>query len=211
MANRFTFFQSYYESLKELCPEDFKAVVCAMCAFAFYGEDSELTGIQKAIYALIKPNVEKSLELVERRKEAGRRGAEAKVKQMGSKQSAKVSKQVANSQQAGSGVGEGVGVGERKKEIGNTNKARYSDSPELDEAIRLFIEHRKKLKKPMTDHAIDLFLKRLEKLADTTEGRIEIINEAIRRGWLDVYPVKGNKDTKDTMSVVDGWLGGSGE
>ena len=74
MADKFPFFESYYESLRELPPEQFKDVVTAMCEKAFHDNDVTLNGTAKGFYTLIKPIIEKSLELSERRSSTGRLG-----------------------------------------------------------------------------------------------------------------------------------------
>jgi hypothetical protein len=63
----------------------------------------------------------------------------------------------------------------------------------LDAAIESFKEFRKKVKKPMTDRAVELFLKELDKLAQDDESKIAIINQSILKGWLTVYPIKEQK------------------
>lgn len=70
---------------------------------------------------------------------------------------------------------------------------KYSNNIELDEAIKDFIDVRKKMKKPMTDRAIELFIKRLQSFEKTEQGQIDIINTAIERGWMTVYPKKEEK------------------
>jgi hypothetical protein len=69
----------------------------------------------------------------------------------------------------------------------------YSNNIELDKAIKDFIDVRKKMKKPMTDRAIELFIKRLQSFEKTEQGQIDIINTAIERGWMTVYPKKEEK------------------
>lgn len=96
MADKFPFFASYYEALKELPPEEFKAVMVAMCEKSFYDNEVELEGTAKGFYALIKPILERSAELIERRKEYGRRGGQAKAEKQSS------SKSVANEKQTSS-------------------------------------------------------------------------------------------------------------
>lgn len=60
---------------------------------------------------------------------------------------------------------------------------------DFEKAIRDFIEHRKKLKKPMTEHAVDLLRKELEKLAPGNKAeQISLIEYAIKKAWLGVYP-----------------------
>lgn len=77
----------------------------------------------------------------------------------------------------------------------------YSEDNSLNEAIKDFIAHRKALKKPMTDKAVDLFLKKLDKMADTFDLKIALINNAIEHGWLSVYPLK-DEEKKETGTFV---------
>lgn len=62
----------------------------------------------------------------------------------------------------------------------------YSDNPELDQAIKDFIENRKALKKPMTDRAVTLFINKLDREFKSDDEKIEAIDIAIMRGWLSV-------------------------
>lgn len=50
-----------------------------------------------------------------------------------------------------------------------------------------FEDHRKKLRKPMTDHARGLILKELEKLDQDPNA---LLDQSIRKGWQDVFPLK---------------------
>ncbi len=89
-AEKFPFFESYYESIKDLPAEDFKTIMCAVCEHAFNdGDGDDLTGYQKAIYTLIVPTLDRSKKLAEERREAGKTGgapignSNAKNKQTG--------------------------------------------------------------------------------------------------------------------------------
>lgn len=66
-------------------------------------------------------------------------------------------------------------------------------SPELAEALAAFAEHRKKLKKPMTDRAKELMLSKLSKMARTEQEQIAILNQSIMNGWQGVFPLGGDK------------------
>lgn len=70
------------------------------------------------------------------------------------------------------------------------NKKHYVDDEKLNQVIIDFINHRKKIKSPMTDRAIELFLNRLNKLSDDPAEQIRLIETAIERGWKSVYPSK---------------------
>lgn len=82
-------------------------------------------------------------------------------------------------------------------DIKDNNKDLYSPDPELNQAIKDFIDYRKKLKKPMTDRALKQFMSRLEELApDNTQEQIGLINVALEHGWMTVYPAKDNRPSK---------------
>lgn len=50
-----------------------------------------------------------------------------------------------------------------------------------------FVDHRKKIRKPMTDHAKDLMVKRLRSFHDAGWKLADLLDEAVRKGWQDVY------------------------
>lgn len=83
------------------------------------------------------------------------------------------------------------------------DKGKMSDSigqtcsPELAEALAAFAEHRKKLKKPMTDYAKELLLKKLQKLAKTEQEQIAILNQSIENGWQGVFPLGGDRGQRN--------------
>ena len=88
-----------------------------------------------------------------------------------------------------------------------------TERSDFDVAIDFFKEHRKKLKKPMTDHAVDLLKKDLEKLAPgNVEKQIELINYAIKKTWLGVYPMDDKPEPKkqevnnaDRYAITEGF------
>ena len=53
-----------------------------------------------------------------------------------------------------------------------------------------FIEHRKKLRKPMTDKAEELLLKKVAWLKDKGHNPKHVLMTAIERGWLSVFEPK---------------------
>ncbi len=69
-------------------------------------------------------------------------------------------------------------------------KESYSDDPYLNDAILSFIEFRKSMKKPMTDHAIKLLINKLNGMTDSVQEQIAILNQSIMNGWTSVYELK---------------------
>lgn len=84
-----------------------------------------------------------------------------------------------------------------KKGISNEipEKKPFSEDAELNAAILGFIEFRKKIKAPMTEHAIKLLLKQLDKLAPGGEipVKIAILEQSIVQGWKGIFPLKSEK------------------
>ena len=72
----------------------------------------------------------------------------------------------------------------------------YSDDPELNQAILAFMEYRKSVKKPMTDHAVKLLLTKLNGMTQYIPEQIEILNQSIVNGWQGIFPLKENKEVK---------------
>lgn len=83
--------------------------------------------------------------------------------------------------------------------VNNVNNIIYNADPQLDKAIKEFIKFRKEIKKPMTDHAIELLTNKLNKLSSDTSEQIEILNQSMLNGWQGVFPLKeSGKKPKET-------------
>lgn len=78
-----------------------------------------------------------------------------------------------------------------------------TDNEKVNEAIKAFITHRKTIKSPMSDKAIQLFVNRLQNLAKDPDEQVLMIETAIERGWKTIYPLK----EEDKPKPVDDGLG----
>ena len=76
----------------------------------------------------------------------------------------------------------------KKKEV-----KTYSDDADLNRSILAFMEFRKSIKKPMTDHAVDLLISKLNGMTSYIPEQIEIINQSIVNGWQGVFPLKNEQ------------------
>lgn len=65
-----------------------------------------------------------------------------------------------------------------------------------------FVDHRKKLKKPLTSYSMNLAIMQLKKIADEGHKPDDVINEAILRGWQSFFAPKGN--ASNNSNVMDG-------
>ena len=89
--------------------------------------------------------------------------------------------------------------GTTREQQGNTNKNDKNDKNDkkykiirspIEIAIDDFKEFRKKIKKPMTDRAVELLVDKLNKLASDDETKIAILNQSIVNGWQGIFPLK---------------------
>lgn len=79
----------------------------------------------------------------------------------------------------------------------------YVSDPRVNDAICQFIEHRKKIRKPMTDYAVERLVKRLQGMVDDPDTQISILNKAIDKGWQDIYPPDDVKNKPKSKGNVD--------
>lgn len=91
----------------------------------------------------------------------------------------------------------------------NINKYIYKatekfQSEELTDKIIAVSDYRKKIKKPFTEQAVDLFIKKLTDLEPSDINRqIAIVNQTIERGWLTVYPLREEENKNANTSRTD--------
>ena len=85
-----------------------------------------------------------------------------------------------------------------KKKVSKTAKRQsydeqieaYTDNEDLRQALKAFIQMRKMIKKPLTDYALELILKKLDKLAKDDETKTEIVNQSVVHSWQGVFELK---------------------
>ena len=68
----------------------------------------------------------------------------------------------------------------------------YTSNEELKATLIEFVKFRKSIKRVMTTHALELLIKKLDKLSNDDNTKIEILNESIMNGWNGIFPLKDN-------------------
>lgn len=68
--------------------------------------------------------------------------------------------------------------------------AEYTDNEELQDALKAFIQMRSFIKKPMTEYALKLMLKKLDELGNNDTTKIAILNQSITHNWQEIFPLK---------------------
>lgn len=68
--------------------------------------------------------------------------------------------------------------------------AEYTQNEELQDALKAFLQMRLFIKKPMTEYALKLMLKKLDELGNTDDTKIAILNQSITNNWQGIFPLK---------------------
>ena len=66
----------------------------------------------------------------------------------------------------------------------------YTQNEELQNALKAFLQMRSFIKKPMTEYALKLMLKKLDDLGNNDTTKIAILNQSITHNWQGIFPLK---------------------
>ena len=88
---------------------------------------------------------------------------------------------------------DGTSPKDAKSHTRKSELVKYSDDPELNDAIVEFIKFRKGIKKPMSDRAITLMINKLESLSHDKHEQVQILNQSIMQGWTGLYELKDDR------------------
>lgn len=68
--------------------------------------------------------------------------------------------------------------------------AEYTENEELQNALKAFVQMRSFIKKPMTEYALKLMLKKFDELGNNDMTKIAILNQSITHNWQGIFPLK---------------------
>lgn len=74
--------------------------------------------------------------------------------------------------------------------------------PKLKEALIEFIKMRKLIKAPLTDNALELLIKKLNKLSSDPQIQVEIVEQSIANSWRGIFPLKVDTAKASTTNAV---------
>ncbi len=83
--------------------------------------------------------------------------------------------------------------GKKSKENKTISADQYASDERLNQAILDYIAYRKDIKKPMSNRAIELMMKKLNELSTSTDDQIRILHQSIINGWQGIFPLKNKK------------------
>jgi hypothetical protein len=85
----------------------------------------------------------------------------------------------------------------------NKRIKEYTSNPLLIESLNDFIEMRKQIKSPLTEKALTLTLNKLDKLGESDQEKIDILNQSIINSWKGVFALKADQATPKQNSRKD--------
>ena len=66
---------------------------------------------------------------------------------------------------------------------------QYEFSARLKESLLAYADHMDECGKPMSTRSMDLTIKKLQRIATSEDEMIEILENSVRKGWKDIYPL----------------------
>jgi hypothetical protein len=105
-------------------------------------------------------------------------------------------------------IGGAGGKGKRTKSKHETEvKSTYEFVPDyIRDDIIEFIEFRKKIKAPMTEHAVKLLLSALFNLSNNANEQRAILNQSILNNWKGIFPLKDGNLGTSKKSIAQGFM-----
>ena len=196
MANKnikaFSFYKSYYEALKEIPEKDKKEIIFAMINYVFEDKKPKLKGINKVIWALIEPNLDKS-----KNKSNGNSGAP-----IGNQNASKtpenkgnddtIKKQSKNNQNSIKNQPLSHDI-----YLDNSYSYLYSNiiiynNININNIYSIFEEYLKLRiinNYTLSESVVKRLINKLNEYGKTDEEKLEIIGQAINVKWKDFYPL----------------------
>ena len=171
----FIFYRSFFEATKWLKIDEKAQLFDAICSYALDGEIKNLDGTAKGMFELVKPQLDANRKRFENGcvKKQKRSKKEAKKKQKGSKSKAN----------------DNVNVNEECKLELELELPIFINKNLFDS----FVEMRNKIKKPLTEHAEELLIKKLTEFENKQAGFAnKALENSIESSWQGVFEPKPN-------------------
>ena len=205
MANKnikaFSFYRSYYEALKEIPEKDKKDIIFAMINYVFEDKKPKLKSINKVIWALIEPNLDKSKNKSNGNSGApiGNQNASKPLENQG--KSDIIKKQSKNNQNSIENQPLSHDISYSYSYINNSlSYIIFNNSNNKELIYKLFKEYiklREDNKYNISESIINRLVKKLNEYGETDEDKIEIISQAINGKWKDFYKLSKESEKND--------------
>lgn len=202
----FSFYKSYYEALKEIPEKDKKDIIFAMINYVFEDKKPKLKGINKVIWALIEPNLDKSKNKSNGNSGApiGNQNASKTLENKGNSDTIK--KQSKNNQNSIKNQSLPHDISYSYSYINNSlSYIIINNKNNINNIYNLFKEYiklREDKEYNISETIINRLVKKLNEYGKTDEDKIEIISQAINGEWKDFYKLKESTENKNSRRVL---------
>lgn len=195
MKDVFVFYRSYHEAMKDFSDAQYGKLMRALAEYALNGKEPEkLDRLSVMVFTLIKPQIDAMAKSYETGKRGGRPKKETEVLE---------NKKRGFLKNENGGFSETeTGVTENQKPINDIPSINPSintsininpsiNSSAVADRLNQFFENVEILKNhPLTFDERNRITQKLVILGKTEDEQLKIINQAIDRGWKDLYPLK---------------------
>ncbi|MEY8331324.1 DUF6291 domain-containing protein [Lachnospiraceae bacterium 48-33] len=202
MRDGIVFYKSFFESISELPEENALNIYNAIFKYAFFDEEPELLGIEKAIFTIIKPQIDANNKKYENGKKGGRPPKKVMDKEIeNNRLSEEKTTGFKNEKPKGKGKAKAKAKEESKNIKANANsKDTYCTEPETSASVPAVIELplNDKSLYPITQQDINGWIE--------IYPSVDVMQELRKmRGWLDANPTK-RKTSRGIRRFVNSWL-----
>lgn len=185
---------SWLKRMESLSDAECGRLFRGMLQYASSGTVPSLSGSERIVWATAMDEIDDQLSISEKRAEAGRIGG-SKPKQTEANESKPKQTEANESKEKTPPIPPTppiTPVKENTKKTPPKGGAKESTlSFELRQAVDEFKAMRSRMRKPMTQLAVDLLVQKLEKLAPgDTDKQVAMIMQSIENGWTGVYELK---------------------
>lgn len=203
----FIMYRSFFESIQWLDKNVIADVFTAICEYSLNGKEVELEWIAKNIFILIKPQLEANNKKYLNWKQGWRPEKNLENSEKPKKNQNKTKAEPNNNQNESKSKPNEEWIMYNEEWIMKNDKwimkneewkkisrwVVYYEDEKLNEAFKNFVDMRKKIKKPLTDHAIDLVKDKLEKMyPNDIDMQILCINQSVENSWQWLFEVSEN-------------------
>lgn len=203
MRDSFILYTEYAEHFELLTMEQRGILFTAIMAYQREEELPDMDGCVRMAFSFIRKNLDREAQKYEetkaKRSAAGIASAEAKRNKGQHKATNSTGVESVEHKETNStvnvNVNDNVNVLKKKSKkekavISTKDIDEFKISDPVIAGVESFIEHRKGMKKPMSDNAVHLLIKKLYEMGQTDKERIELLDEAVLHGWMSIYPFK---------------------
>ena len=80
---------------------------------------------------------------------------------------------------------------------------KYTSNPDLNKAIKDFVDMRKRIKKPLTERALDILFVKLDTLSGGNDSnKIKILENSILNCWQGIFELKAEQKEKTQEEIL---------